>query len=176
MHPTVERAHAVLSTTARRWQQLTGTLSHELLTSSPAAGEWSALQCLQHLLDAEQHLFPVRLRRLLAGENFSDFDPGQATAAPPAQEPAQLAAAFAEAREESLALIETVTAEDLGRTALHPKAGTVTLAELLQTWAAHDLMHTVQAERSLMQPLILSSGPWRPFFRNHDVNLPETDA
>jgi len=176
LHPSVERAYAVLSTTPRRWQQLTGALSHELLTSAPAPGEWSALQCLQHLLDAEQHLFPLRLRKLLAGENFSDFDPAQATAAPPAQEPALLAAALGQAREESLALIESVTDGDLGRTAQHPRAGIVTLAELLQTWAAHDLMHTVQAERALMQPLILSSGPWRPFFRDHDVNLPETGA
>jgi uncharacterized damage-inducible protein DinB len=176
LHPSVERAHAVLSTTAQRWQQLSGTLSQELLARTPATGEWSALQCLQHLLDAEQHLFPVRLRILLAGENFSDFDPGQVTAAPPSQEPAQLAAVFRQTREESLALIERVRGEDLERTAQHPKLGTVTLVELLQTWAAHDLMHTVQAERALMQPLILSCGPWRSFFRDHDVALSETDA
>ncbi len=39
--------------------------------------------------------------------------------------------------------------------------GTVTLAELLQTWAAHDLNHTVQAERALMQPFMLGCGTWR---------------
>jgi len=30
--------------------------------------------------------------------------------------------------------------------------------------SAHDLMHTVQAERAMMQPFIAGSGPWRPYF------------
>ena len=37
-------------------------------------------------------------------------------------------------------------------------------------WAAHDLMHTVQAERALLQPLIGGSGPWRLYFKDHDVS------
>jgi hypothetical protein len=36
--------------------------------------------------------------------------------------------------------------------------------------AAHDLMHPVQAERAILQPLILGSGPWRLYFKDHDVN------
>jgi uncharacterized damage-inducible protein DinB len=173
LHTSVERVHTVLSITAQRWQQLTGTLPNELLARPPAAGEWSALQCLQHLLDAELHLFPVRLRALLAGQNFSDFDPGQATAVPSSLAPVQLAAAFANIRGENLPLIREVTDEDLRRSTQHPRLGTVTLAELLQTWAAHDLMHTVQAERALMQPFMLNCGPWRPFFRDHEVAPPE---
>lgn len=172
----VERVHAVLSITTQRWRQLTATLPDDLLARPPVAGEWSALQCLQHLLDTELHLFPVRLRALLAGQHFSDFDPGQATAVPPSLAPAQLAVAFADARRENLALIKEVTAEDLPRTTQHPRLGTVTTAELLQTWAAHDLMHTVQAERALMQPFMLSCGPWRPFFRDHEIALPEGKA
>jgi len=37
-------------------------------------------------------------------------------------------------------------------------------------WAAHDLMHTVQAERALMQPFLAKSGPWRPYFADHDIH------
>jgi len=36
---------------------------------------------------------------------------------------------------------------DLMRTALHAELGKVTLAEMLNEWIGHDLMHTVQAER-----------------------------
>jgi hypothetical protein len=57
--------------------------------------------------------------------------------------------AFARARQESLVLLTHVKDDDLGRTKQHPKLGTVTLAEMLHTWAAHDLNHTVQAERAL---------------------------
>jgi hypothetical protein len=37
--------------------------------------------------------------------------------------------------------------------------------------AAHDLNHTVQAERALMQPFIAGSGPWRTagVFADHDL-------
>jgi hypothetical protein len=59
--------------------------------------------------------------------------------------------------------------DDLGRTKQHPKLGTVILAEMLHTWAAHDLNHTVQAERALMQPFMLGCGPWRSFFRDHEI-------
>jgi hypothetical protein len=43
----------------------------------------------------------------------------------------------------------------------------VSLSELLHEWAGHDLMHTVQAERALMQPFIQGCGPWQPYFRDH---------
>src|SRR5260221_14319361 len=43
---------------------------------------------------------------------------------------------------------------------------------LVHEWAAHDLMHTVQAERALMQPFVVGSGPWRSYFADHDVGGP----
>lgn len=173
MTELVEDVVAVLSTTPERWQRLVSTLPAELLTRSPAAGEWSALQCLQHLLDAELVNFPVRFRAFMAGQDFETFDPNQRHGEYASQTPEQLAAAFAHARQESLILLGQVTEDDLARTARHPELGTVTLAQLLQTWAGHDLMHTVQAERALMQPFMLGCGPWRRFFRDHEVAATE---
>jgi uncharacterized damage-inducible protein DinB len=169
----VEHVQAVLSTTPERWQRLVSTLSIDLLTRPPGASEWSALKCLQHLLDAERLVFPVRVHAFLAGQDFDDFDPNQQHAGPDAQTPEQLAAAFARARQASLVLLSRVKDDDLGRTAQHPQLGTVTLAEMLHTWAAHDLNHTVQAERALMQPFMLGCGPWRPFFRDHESGVPK---
>ncbi|QBD75210.1 hypothetical protein EPA93_04055 [Ktedonosporobacter rubrisoli] len=60
---------------------------------------------------------------------------------------------------------------DLARTVQHPQFGTVTLARMLHTWAAHDLMHTVQGERVLMQPFMLGCGPWRVFFRDYEMSV-----
>ncbi len=70
MNALVEHAQAVLSTTPERWQRLVNTLPIDLLTRPPVAGEWSALNCLQHLLDAERQFFPVRLHAFLAGQDF----------------------------------------------------------------------------------------------------------
>ena len=166
----LEHVQAVLSTTAPRWQRLAGMLPIELLARTPAPGEWSALECLQHLLDTEEWVFPGRVEALLAGQDFAAFDPDTQGRQPgPKEAPGELAAAFAQRRAASLALLARVTPADLARTARHSELGPVTLAELLHEWAAHDLMHTVQAERALMQPFIAGSGPWRPYFRDHDA-------
>ena len=153
MTTVLEDVQAVLTTTPERWQQLINTLPGELLTHRPAEGEWSARHCLQHLLEAERALFPARLRAFLVGQDFTPFDPTQAHADLDLLTPEQLAAEFARSRQENLALIQQVKENDLGRTAQHPQFGTVTLNEMLHTWAGHDLMHTVQAERALMQQI-----------------------
>ena len=172
MNTVLERILPILATTPERWQRLVSTLPNDLLTRTPAAGEWSARSCLQHLVDAERALFPVRFRALLAGKDFSDFDPNQPHADLEALTPEQLVATFTNHRQESLVLIQQVKDEDLERTVQHPKFGTVTLAEFLHTWAAHDLNHTIQAERALMQPFMLGCGPWRAFFKDHEIATP----
>jgi uncharacterized damage-inducible protein DinB len=173
LNTLVEQVTAVLSTTPERWQRMASRLPIDLLARPPAAEEWSALNCLQHLVDAERLVFPVRVHAFLAGQNFNDFDPNQPHGGPDFQTPEELAAAFARYRQESLVLLKSLKDDDLRRTVQHPKFGTVTLAEMLHTWAAHDLMHTVQAERALMQPFMLGCGPWRTFFRDHEVGVPK---
>jgi uncharacterized damage-inducible protein DinB len=166
--PVFEDVRAVLSTTPERWQRLVNALPADLLTRPAAEGEWSALDCLQHLLDTEHQNFPVRVRNFLAGEDFVNFDPNQPHDEQ-AQTPAQLAADFTRLRQESLALFDSLTDADLSRTTQHPRFGTVTLEQMLHTWAAHDLNHTVQAERALMQPYMIGCGPWRTFFADHEI-------
>ncbi|MCB2178612.1 DinB family protein [bacterium] len=163
-------SRTVLQTTPLRWANLTGTLSDELLNRPPAEGEWAALDCLQHLVDTERWVFPIRVKAFLAGEDFPAFDPdAQGEISSRQLSPVQLAAEFAALRKESLALLETVTPADLPRTAIHAELGQVTLEEMLNEWVAHDLMHTVQAERAMMQPFIANVGPWESYFSDHVV-------
>ncbi len=169
MNTQVEQIQAILSTTPERWQRLVSALPTNLLTRPAAEGEWSALRCLQHLVDTERLVFPVRFRAFLTGQAFTDFDPNAQHANPEAQTPEQLVAEFARHRQESLALLAQVKDDDLKRTSQHPKFGTVTLTQMLNTWATHDLNHTVQAERALMQPFMIGCGPWRSFFRDHEI-------
>lgn len=171
MNTLIAQIQSILTTTPERWQRLSSTLSIELFTRPAAPGEWSALNCLQHLLVAERWLYPVRIREFLAGQNFSDFDPGQPHADIEAMTPEQLVTAFTQQRQENLALLNQITDDDLARTVQHPRLGTVTLAQMLPSWAAHDLNHTIQAERALMQPFIRACGPWSVFFRDHDANV-----
>jgi hypothetical protein len=169
MDDLLPRTRAVLETTAARWLQLTEIVPANLLDRPPAPGEWSAAACLQHLLDTERWVFPVRVRAFLAGQDLAGFDPDTQGSADASQTPAELAAELAQWRAASLALLEQVTDADLARTARHSELGTVTLGEMVHEWAAHDLNHTIQAERALMQPFIAGCGPWRSSFRDHDT-------
>jgi len=70
-------------------------------------------------------------------------------------------------RVETISLLDTLTAADLTRKVKHAVLGPVTLEEMLNEWAGHELMHIVQAERALMQPFIANSGPWIGYFSDH---------
>lgn len=169
MEDLLSYVQAILGTTAGRWTNLMGAVPADLLQRPAAAGEWSAIDCLQHLLDTEQGVFPVRVRAFLEGEAISAFDPETEDGDYSGYTPEQLAAHFAKHRAESLALLGQLTPADLERSAVHSELGEVTLGQMLNEWAAHDLMHTVQAERALLQPFAAGSGPWRSSFADHDL-------
>jgi len=170
MNNILETVKAVLSTTNTRWLSLIESLPEDLLARKPMPNEWSAMDCLCHLLDTERWIFPKRVQALLAGENFVGCDPDTQGTHYTTQDAKQLSNEFAQLRKSSLIELERVTPHDLSRTARHSELGVVTLEQLLHEWAAHDLMHTVQAERAILQPLIVGSGPWRPYFKDHDVS------
>ncbi len=171
MNELISQVSAVLAATPERWSDLCERQPVELLRRPAAPGEWSAAECLGHLLDAEAYVFPQRVRTFLEGkQEMPAFDPDSEGSDYASRTPAQLAAEFARHRRESLALLAQVGDGDLHRTAVHSELGRVTLGQLLNEWAAHDLMHTVQAERAVMQAFIPHSGPWRHYFSDHDQN------
>lgn len=166
---------SVLDSTIARWDSLVEKVPDDLLSRRPATTEWSATECLQHLVDTERHVFPVRTRYFLEGrDSFPNFDPdAERSAGQSGITAAALLREFAAMRADSLSLLATVKESDLDRRATHGELGPVTLGEMLNEWAAHDLMHTVQAERAMMQPFIRDSGPWQPFFADHTVEAKE---
>jgi hypothetical protein len=170
MNDMLTSARDVLSANPARWESLAQTVPADLLSQPPALGEWSALECLQHLIDAEP-VFQFRVDAFLAGRDFPALDPDSQGTKPDARRtPAGLAAGYARLRAASLDALARLTPSDLDRQAVHQELGQVTLSEMVHEWAAHDLMHTVQAERALMQPFIRGSGPWLKYFKDHVVN------
>ena len=154
-----------------RWRALAGGLDRALLARPPAPGEWSALQCLGHAADTEALVFSARIRAIRDGRpELPGYDPDtQGTPITPTTDPLAIVERLAAQRRDSLALLATVTDAELGLTSRHLELGTVTVGELLNEWAAHDMTHIVQAERAVMQPFIPASGPWRHYFADHDV-------
>ncbi len=168
MIENLEWIHSVLKTTPERWLNLAEMLPAGLMSAKPAPLEWSAAECLVHLADLEVGVFQFRVQAILAGQDFPAFDPEmQGTVLDPGRSPLTLAWKFNQQRKDGLALVERLQAADLEKKARHAELGIVTLSELLHEWAAHDLVHTMQAERALMQPYINGCGPWKIYFEEH---------
>src|SRR5258708_19835089 len=101
-------AHAVLAATPPRWDQLAHNIPADVFARPAAPGQWSALNCLQHLIDAERFVFPLRVRAFLAGRDFEAFDPAaQGTVAQTGRSAAHLPAEFATLRAGSLTLFDS---------------------------------------------------------------------
>ena len=161
---------SMLETSVDRWAAI-ARIDGALLARPPLAGEWSALQCLQHAVDTESAVFRARVQAILDGRPFPGFDPGSEGHVEQISRSApELVADLAPVRAASLETLAGLSPADLDRTGQHVELGLVTMAELLSHWAAHDTMHIVQAERALMQAFIPGSGPWRALFADHDVD------
>jgi len=164
-------ARSMLATSVDRWAAI-ARVDPELLSRCPAPGEWSAIQCLAHVVDTEAAVFHARVVAILEGRDFVAFDQdAEGTVDRITATAAGLVAVLAPMRDASMATLDSLGAADLDRTARHAELGAVTMAELLNEWAAHDTVHVVQAERALMQAFIPGSGPWRPYFADHDVEV-----
>lgn len=168
MGDTVRNVLSVLGSTPKRWIHLAESIPPDLLRRPAAPGEWSALECLSHMVDTERLVFPARVGHLLRGEDFPAFHPdehGRDKGEEPS--PVDLANEFDRLRADGLRLVSRIRPGDLGRKARHQELGIVTLEELIHEWAGHDLMHTVQGERAILQPFIAGCGPWKRYFSDH---------
>jgi hypothetical protein len=174
MNNSLDAARSVMATTVARWEHLVASVPTDLLERHPAPKEWSAAECLAHVLFTERNLFSIRLRNLLEGRDMVPFDPRLPREPEPKREPRDTISALAELRRENARLIYALVPADLQRSVNHPEYGSVTLNQLLNLWTAHDLQHLVQAELALMQPFIPATGPWRWEFADQDVELRAT--
>ncbi len=176
MPDVIALARSMLETSVERWAAL-ARIDAELLARQPEPGEWSAIQALQHAVDTEAAVFEARMRAIRDGRPLVGFDPDvQGNVDRIGLTASELVAVLVPLRAESLATLATIAPDDLAKTVVHPDLGVVSMAELLNEWAAHDTMHIVQAERALMQPFIPASGPWRIYFKDHDVALRAADG
>ena len=126
---------------------------------------WSAYDVVGHLIHAERADWIPRVKMILEfGETraFVPFDReghGQQVAG---KSLPVLLEEFAHVRAENLNELRALNLqpEDLARRGCHPALGAVTLAQLLATWAAHDLTHLHQISRIMAHQYREAVGPW----------------
>ena len=129
---------------------------------------WSAFDIVGHLVFADRTDWIPRARLILESAESRPFDPfnrlGQVKESQ-GKSLEQLLDEFTEVRNESLAALQAfnLQSEDFGRRGRHPALGTVTLSELLATWAVHDLTHLHQLTRVMAHQYREDVGPFRAY-------------
>jgi hypothetical protein len=131
-------------------------------------GTWSAFDIVGHLIFGERTDWMPRARIILEqGEAraFDRFDRFAQFKESQGKSLEQLLDEFARLRKENLAALRTLNLqpEDLQRQGKHPELGVVTLAELLATWAVHDLTHVHQLSRVMAHQYRDAVGPWSAY-------------
>lgn len=168
--PAFNLSHAVdlLRRTPAAFDALLRGLPDDWTRATEGPGTWSPYDILGHLIHGEHTDWVPRARHILAhgdSQPFPPFDRNAQFTESRGKCFHQLLDEFAHARAASLAALESLhlTPEDMARTGLHPRLGTVTMGNLLATWAAHDLTHLHQLSRVMAAQYREPVGPWTAF-------------
>lgn len=124
---------------------------------------FSPFDVIGHLIDGEETDWIPRVKIILAqrgDRRFVPFDRFRSKGA--AETLAQRLDRFASLRKGNLTALKQLelTPDQLQLTGEHPELGTVTLEQLLATWAVHDLTHLAQINRVMAKQYKAAIGPW----------------
>lgn len=135
--------------------------------ATDVADGWQPRDVVGHLISAELDDWIPRITRIVedgTGVPFDAFDRFAHVDRDAEATLDELVMRFAELRLQNLdRLHELVTDADLDRRGLHPSLGEVTVAELLATWAVHDLDHVSQIFAALAASRDTAVGPWKAY-------------
>lgn len=158
-----------LASTVRIIDELAACLPPEDLAWQPAPGRWSVAEVLMHLAHCEEVCFVRRTRDMLEQSDppLAAYTVEEFTAADWGFNGDGLAALarLRDLRRGILDLLETQPSSAGSRSGIHPQLGRITLAELLNEWAFHDLGHIRQiAEIVRVRRFYPEMGPFRPLY------------
>ena len=144
-------------------------LSAEWVQTNEGEGTWSAYDVIGHLVHLDRCSWIQRIEHLLQFPDvpFPAVDREAQFRNSEGQSLQQLLAAFAGIRTENLEKLAALklTPAQLQQTGTHPQFGRVTLAQLVATWAVHDLDHLSQVTRVLAKQYSVAVGPWTAFLK-----------
>ncbi|HXM66409.1 MAG TPA: DinB family protein [Candidatus Acidoferrum sp.] len=129
---------------------------------------WSPFDIVGHLIVGERTDWIPRVRIILEHGEARAFDPFDRFAQQKESQGKsldQLLDEFAQFRKESLTALRKLNLqpEDFTRRGTHPELGSVTLSQLIATWAVHDLTHLHQISRVMAHQYRAEVGPWSEY-------------
>ena len=135
---------------------------------TPAPGRFSVGEVLSHLSHAEGHCYRARLDRFLSEENpeFESDDAQHHLELYRNMDPEDAFDHFEEQRETNIEALRDLPPGAGERKAVHHKVGPITLAQMLNEWALHDLGHIRQiAELVRARKYLAGAGPLAGFYQ-----------
>jgi hypothetical protein len=164
----VDESVAVLTRTPATLDALLRGMPDIWVRRNEGNDTWSAFDIVGHLIFGERTDWIPRARIILEQGEARAFDPFDRFAQfkeSQGKSLEQLLDEFARLRKENLAALRTLNLqpEDLKRRGKHPELGVVTLAELVATWAMHDLTHLHQLSRVMASQYRQTVGPWSAY-------------
>lgn len=158
----------ILKNTPEVLSQTLYGMSPELLNANEGPNTWSPYQVVGHLIHGEKTDWVPRIKIILGEQSNKSFTPYDRFAQNRfAQDSiATRLDQFKALRNENIRFLLALPLgpTDFLKTGQHPELGEVTLANLLSTWAVHDLSHIVQINRTLARQFKHQMGPWPAYF------------
>lgn len=164
---SIQPAISLLEKTPVLFETMLRDLSGELLHWKPAADRWSISEVLAHLSHLE-HVYAERALRMVAEDSptLQKYDQAGASARGDYSRGSagEHLAHLTRTRRSNLALLRGLPASAGARTGVHSELGTITLAQMLNEWASHDLGHLRQiAELYRAHAFHPYSGPFQAY-------------
>ena len=168
MEQNLQQTIALLARTPAALDHLLRDLPESWTHRNEGGDTWSAFDVIGHLLYADRVDWMPRAKRILEDGESQPFDPfdrlGHVKECRD-KTLQQLLGDFARVRSANLAELAALNLghdqfELRGR---HPALGTVTLSELLATWAVHDLTHLHQISRIMASQYRDAVGPFHAY-------------
>jgi DinB superfamily len=165
MEHNLQNSIALLTRTPAALNTLVRDLPEEWTFRNEGENTWSVFDIVGHLIHGERTDWMARTRIILQfGETkpFDRFDRWAQQRESEGKSLPQLLDDFAQLRSHNLSELRALNLkpEELQKRGKHLALGTVTLSELLATWAAHDLTHLHQISRVMAYQYRTWVGPW----------------
>jgi hypothetical protein len=165
-HPAIDH----LDATPEVLRLVMAGVSEEETQWKASADRWSIAEILEHLSHTEGHCFRPRVEKMVGEENpeIEPYDQ-EAYAAAGTYSDREAEESFAhweEQREDNVAFLRGLDPAALRRTGRHARLGTITVEDLLNEWAFHDLGHVRQiTELVRAQMYYPKMGPFRTEYK-----------
>jgi hypothetical protein len=144
--PNSEHCLHILEQTPGILRNLLSIATPEQLDWPPSPERWSIAMVLAHLADVETKGFHNRFVPMLAEDQplLKSYDPGELFKLRTHFDPYAEMARFEEQRGKTLALLRGMPDGAGDRTGRHEEFGVITIGQLMNEFAFHDLGHTRQ--------------------------------